>query len=40
MDRMLAGVSMRRFAGVGESVGSEIEEDASPMSKTSEHLAA
>ena len=35
MDRMLAGVSTRRFAGVGEPVGSELEEESSATSKTS-----
>jgi len=35
MDRMLAGVSTRRFAGVGEPVGSEVEQEASATSKTS-----
>ena len=35
MDRMLAGVSTRRFAGVGEPVGEEIERAASATSKTS-----
>jgi len=34
MDRMLAGVSSRKFAGVGEPVGSEVEEDSSATSKT------
>lgn len=35
MDRMLAGVSTRRFAGVGEAVGSEVEQEAAATSKTS-----
>jgi putative transposase len=35
MDRMLAGVSTRKFAGVGEPVGSEVEQDCSSTSKTS-----
>jgi transposase-like protein len=35
MDRMLAGVSTRRFAGVGEPVGEEIEQASSATSKTS-----
>jgi transposase-like protein len=35
MDRMLAGVSTRRFAGVGEAVGSEVEQSSSATSKTS-----
>ncbi len=35
MDRMLAGVSTRKFAGVGEPVGSEVEEEASATSRTS-----
>lgn len=35
MDRMLAGVSTRRFAGVGESVGSEVERSSSATSRTS-----
>ncbi len=34
MDRMLAGVSTRRFASVGEPVGSEVEEGASSTSKS------
>jgi transposase-like protein len=34
MDRMLAGVSTRRFATVGEEVGSEVEEGASSTSKS------
>ena len=29
MDRMLAGVSTRKFAGVGEPVGEEVEQAAS-----------
>ena len=29
MDRMLAGVSTRKFAGVGEPVGEEVEREAS-----------
>ena len=35
MDRMLAGVSTRRFAGVGEPVGSEVEQESSATSRTS-----
>ncbi|MCA1679644.1 MAG: IS256 family transposase [Actinobacteria bacterium] len=35
MDRMLAGVSTRRYARVGEPVGSEVEESSSATSKTS-----
>ena len=35
MDRMLAGVSTRRFAGVGEPVGEALERAASATSKTS-----
>ena len=35
MDRMLAGVSTRRFEQVGEPVGSEVETAASSTSKTS-----
>jgi putative transposase len=35
MDRMLAGVSTRRFAGVGEPVGEEVEEESSATSKSS-----
>lgn len=34
VDRMLAGVSTRRFAGVGEPVGQEVERDASATSKS------
>ena len=34
MDRMLAGVSTRRFAPVGEPVGEEVEQDASSTSKS------
>ena len=34
MDRMLAGVSTRRFAGVGEPVGSEVEASSSSTGKT------
>ena len=34
MDRMLAGVSARRFASVGEPVGEEVERDASATSKS------
>jgi transposase-like protein len=34
MDRMLAGVSTRRFASVGEPVGEEVEQDASSTSKS------
>src|SRR5215211_3181680 len=35
MDRMLAGVSTRKFAVVGEPVGEEVEDGASATSKTS-----
>ena len=35
MDRMLAGVSTRKFARVGEPVGDEVEESSSATSKTS-----
>jgi putative transposase len=35
MDRMLAGVSTRRFAAVGEPVGGEVETASSSTSKTS-----
>ncbi len=35
LDRMLAGVSTRKFAGVGEPVGEEVEQEASATSKTS-----
>src|SRR6266496_1807649 len=35
MDRMLAGVSTRKFARVGEPVGSEVEASSSSTSKTS-----
>ena len=35
MDRMLAGVSTRKFAGVGEPVGTGVEQDCSATSKTS-----
>jgi hypothetical protein len=35
MDRVLAGVSTRRFAGVGEPVGDEVEQGSSATSKTS-----
>jgi putative transposase len=35
MDRMLAGVSTRRFADVGEPVGGEVEVSSSTTSKTS-----
>lgn len=35
MDRMLAGVSTRRYAGVGEPVGAEVEDGASATSKSS-----
>lgn len=35
MDRMLAGVSARKFAGVGEPVGGEVEQLSSATSKTS-----
>jgi putative transposase len=35
MDRMLAGVSTRRFARVGEPIGEEVERAVSSTSKTS-----
>src|SRR6266511_1420733 len=35
LDRMLAGVSTRRFAAVGEPVGSEVEAESRSTSKTS-----
>jgi transposase-like protein len=35
VDRMLACVSTRRFAGVGEPVGDEVEQEASATSKSS-----
>ena len=35
MDRMLAGVSTRRFAGVGEPVGEDVEKAASATSRSS-----
>jgi transposase-like protein len=35
MDRMLAGVSTRKYAGVGEPVGAEVEKSSSATSKTS-----
>jgi transposase-like protein len=35
MDRMLAGVSTRRFADVGEPVGGEVEQTSTATSKTS-----
>ena len=34
MDRMLAGVSTRKFAGVGEPVGEEVEQAVSSTSKS------
>jgi putative transposase len=34
MDRMLAGVWTRKFAGVGEPVGSEVEQQASATGKS------
>jgi putative transposase len=34
MDRMLAGVSTRRFAAVGEPVGEDVEQEASATSKS------
>ena len=34
MDRMLAGVSTRRFAGVGEPVGEEVEQKSASTGKT------
>ncbi|HYB23782.1 MAG TPA: IS256 family transposase [Solirubrobacteraceae bacterium] len=34
MDRMLAGVSTRRFAGVGEPVGEDVEQQSSATSKS------
>jgi hypothetical protein len=35
MDRMLAGVSVRKFADVGEPVGGEVEQTSTSTSKTS-----
>ena len=35
MDRMLAGVSTRKFAGVGEPVGREVDSEAASTSKSS-----
>jgi transposase-like protein len=35
MDRMLVGVSARKFAGVGEPVGSEVEQSSTTTSKSS-----
>src|ERR671934_249376 len=35
MDRMLAGVSTPRFAGVGDPVGTEVEAESASTSKTS-----
>jgi len=35
MDRMLAGVSTRRFAGIGEPVGTAVEQSCTSTSKTS-----
>jgi transposase-like protein len=35
MDRMLAGVSTRKFAGAGEPVGQEVEQSATATSKSS-----
>jgi putative transposase len=35
MDRMLAGVSTRKFAGVGEPVGEELEQSSTATSKSS-----
>ncbi|MCA1699583.1 MAG: transposase, partial [Actinobacteria bacterium] len=35
MDRMLAGVSTRKFAVVGEPVGNEVEDSSSATAKTS-----
>jgi putative transposase len=35
MDRMLAGVSTRKYAGVGEPVGEQVEQASSATSKTS-----
>src|SRR5918996_2320772 len=35
MDRMLAGVSTRKFAGVGEPVGAAVEDSSSATGKTS-----
>ena len=35
MDRMLAGVSTRKFASVGEPVGEEVEQSSTATSKTS-----
>lgn len=34
MDRMLAGVSTRKYAGVGEPVGEEVEQEASATGKS------
>ena len=34
MDRMLAGVSTRKFAVVGEPVGEEVEQESSSTSKS------
>ena len=34
MDRMLAGVSTRKFAQVGEPVGSQVEQASSSTAKT------
>ena len=34
MDRMLAGVSTRKYAVVGEPVGEEVEQEASSTSKS------
>jgi putative transposase len=34
MDRMLAGVSTRKYAGVGEPVGGEVEQESSSTSKS------
>src|SRR5438552_761888 len=34
MDRMLAGVSTRKYAGVGEPVGEEVEQESSATSKS------
>jgi putative transposase len=35
MDRMLAGVSSRKFAGVGEPVGEAVQRSSTATSKTS-----
>jgi putative transposase len=35
MDRMLAGVSTRKYAAVGEPVGDDVEDSSSAVSKSS-----